>query len=163
VKLSNALNVLGEVLVVSLKSLTLRIGLFIVVLFLVPWFLSLGTYFSGYAKFENDEHEILLNAKSGLYKTIHSYEGEVYRVHRGIYASLGDSLYFFSLTGDYVSGLDPEFAKKVIASDLDNYFRGMTHVTVQQKGDVMIGRLQKDTNHRKFDRVIVQGRLKVWD
>ncbi|KAA8599357.1 hypothetical protein F0259_10605 [Vibrio cyclitrophicus] len=148
---------------VSLKSLSLRIGLFMVVLFLVPWYLSLGTYFSGYAHFEDDEHDIILNAKSGIYKTIHSYEGKVYRVHRGIYAALGDSLYFFSLTGDYVTGLDHEFAQKVVALDLENYFRGMTHIKVQQQGEHMIGLMQRDDVEEKFDRVIVQGRFKVWD
>lgn len=162
-KLSNALNVLGEVLVVSLKSLTLRVGLFIAVLFLVPWFLSLGTYFSGYAHFEDDEHDIILNAKSGFYKTIHSYEGQVYRVHRGIYASLGDSLYFFSLDGDYEEGLDPEFAAKVVASDLENYFRGLTHVYVAEKNGNMVGLLQKDDIKKTFDQVVIQGRIKVWD
>ncbi|CAK1739968.1 hypothetical protein [Vibrio crassostreae] len=148
---------------VSLKSLSLRVGLFIVVLFLVPWFLSLGTYFSGYAHFEDDDHDIILNAKSGFYKTIHSYEGQVYRVHRGIYASLGDSLYFFSLDGDYEADLDPEFAAKVVASDLENYFRGLTHVGIVEKEGRTIGLLQKDNIKKKFDQVVIQGRLKVWD
>ena len=148
---------------VSLKSLGLRIGIFIVVLFLVPWFLSLGTYFSGYAHFEDDEHDIILNAKSGIYKTIHSYEGQVYRVHRGIYASLGDSLYFFSLDGDYEMNLDPEFAAKVVASDLENYFRGLTHVRIAEQNGKVIGLLQKDDIKKKFDQVVIQGRLKVWD
>lgn len=148
---------------VSLKSLSLRIGLFIVVLFLVPWFLSLGTYFSGYAHFEDDEHDIILNAKSGFYKTIHSYEGQVYRVHRGIYASLGDSLYFFSLDGDYEVNLEPSFAAKVVASDLENYFRGLTHVRVAEKYGKAIGLLQKDNIEQKFDQVVIQGRYKVWD
>ncbi|MBY7732126.1 hypothetical protein JHW46_17435 [Vibrio splendidus] len=148
---------------VSLKSLSLRIGLFIVVLFLVPWFLSLGTYFSGYAHFEDDEHDIILNAKSGFYKTIHSYEGQVYRVHRGIYASLGDSLYFFSLDGDYEVNLEPSFAAKVVASDLENYFRGLTHVRVAEKDGKAIGLLQKDNIEKKFDQVVIQGRYKVWD
>ncbi|CAK1871534.1 hypothetical protein FB440_12814 [Vibrio crassostreae] len=148
---------------VSLKSLSLRIGRFMVVLFLVPWFLSLGTYFSGYAHFEGDDHDIILNAKSGFYKTIHSYEGQVYRVHRGIYASLGDSLYFFSLDGDYEADLDPEFAAKVVASDLENYFRGLTHVGIVEKEGRTIGLLQKDNIKKKFDQVVIQGRLKVWD
>ncbi|ROR24227.1 hypothetical protein EDB67_105237 [Vibrio crassostreae] len=148
---------------VSLKSLSLRVGLFIVVLFLVPWFLSLGTYFSGYAHFEDDDHDIILNAKSGFYKTIHSFEGQVYRVHRGIYASLGDSLYFFSLDGDYEADLDPEFAAKVVASDLENYFRGLTHVGIVEKEGRTIGLLQKDNIKKKFDQVVIQGRLKVWD
>ncbi|WP_216605557.1 hypothetical protein [Vibrio crassostreae] len=134
-----------------------------VVLFLVPWFLSLGTYFSGYAHFEGDDHDIILNAKSGFYKTIHSYEGQVYRVHRGIYASLGDSLYFFSLDGDYEADLDPEFATKVVASDLENYFRGLTHVGIVEKEGRTIGLLQKDNIKKKFDQVVIQGRLKVWD
>ncbi|MFA0016054.1 hypothetical protein AB4391_22295 [Vibrio lentus] len=148
---------------VSLKSLSLRIGLFIAVLFLIPWFLSLGTYFSGYAHFENDEHDIILNAKSGLYKTIHSYEGQVYRVHRGIYASLGDSLYFFSLDGDYEMNLDPDFAAKVVTNDLENYFRGLTHVRIAEKEGKVVGLLQKDDIKKKFDQVVIQGRLKVWD
>ncbi|NOH35474.1 hypothetical protein [Vibrio chagasii] len=148
---------------VNLKSLSLRIGLFIVVLFLVPWFLSLGTYFSGYAHFEDDEHDIILNAKSGFYKTIHSYEGQVYRVHRGIYASLGDSLYFFALNGDYEVNLDPEFAAKVVANDLENYFRGLTHVRIVEKDGATIGLLQKDDIKKKFDQVVIQGRLKVWN
>nr|WP_216835450.1 hypothetical protein [Vibrio aestuarianus] len=129
----------------------------------MPWFFSLGTYFSGYAHFENDEHDIILSAKSGLYKTIHSYEGQVYRVHRGIYASLGDSLYFFSLGGDYEENLDPEFVAKVVARDLENYFRGLTHIRVKQQGEHMIGLMQRDDVEEKFDLVIVQGRFKVWD
>ena len=148
---------------VSLKSLSSRVVVFILVLFLIPWFLSLGTYFSGYVHFEDDEHEIILNAKSGLYKTIHSYEGQVYRVHRGIYASLGDSLYFFSLDGNYEMNLEPSFAAKVVASDLENYFRGLTHVRVIEKNGSMVGLLQKDKIEKKFDQVVVQGRLKAWN
>ncbi|MFW1158679.1 hypothetical protein [Vibrio parahaemolyticus] len=148
---------------VKIKRLSLRLLFVISIAFFLPWFFSLGTYFSGYAHFQDEEHEILLTAKSGFYKTIHIFKGQVYRVHSGVYASLGQSMYFFSLDGNYIEGLDPEFAERVVALDLEKYFRGLTHVKLAKKGDgKWIGKMQRDESEYLFDEVLLNGRLVGW-
>ncbi|AYO15023.1 hypothetical protein D0812_11595 [Vibrio owensii] len=147
----------------NIKRVSLRLLVVAAVAFLLPWFFSLGTYFSGYVHFQDEDHEILLTAKSGVYKTIHSFEGQVYRVHTGIYASLGSSMYFFSLEGNYIEGLDPQFADKVIALDLSRYFRGLTHVKLAELSNgKWIGKMQKDDSELLFDEVVFNGRLVGW-
>lgn len=148
---------------VNAKKFSFRVLVIGVIAFLLPWFFSLGTYFSGYAHFQDEEHEILLTAKSGIYKTIHSFEGQVYRVHTGLYASLGSSMYFFSLDGNYIEGLDPKFAEKVVSLDLSRYFRGLTHVKLAEREDgKWIGKMQKADNEQLFDEVVLSGRLIGW-
>ncbi len=147
----------------NVKRMSLRLLAVVCIAFFLPWFFSLGTYFSGYAHFQDEDHEILLTAKSGIYKTIHSFEGQVYRVHTGLYASLGSSMYFFSLDGNYIEGLDPKFAEKVIALDLSRYFRGLTHVKVAEREDgKWAGKMQRAESEHLFDEVVLNGRLVGW-
>lgn len=147
----------------NVKRLSFRLLVVIGIAFFLPWFFSLGTYFSGYAHFQDEDHAILINAKSGFYKVIHAYEGQAYRTHIGIYASLGSSMYFFSLDGNYIEGLDPEFAEKVISLDLSRYFRGLTHVKLAERGDgKWIGKMQKAESEHLFDEVVLNGRLVGW-
>ncbi len=140
-------------------------SLFIVIgtVLCLPWFCSIGTYFSGYAHIQGENHEILLTAKSGFYKTIHIFDGQVYRVHSGIYASLGRSMYFVSLDGNYVDGLNPKFAEKVLAKDLEKYFRGPTHIRFSKQHDgKWIGKMKKGGNEYLFDEVVFNGRIMGW-
>lgn len=147
----------------KVKRLSLRLLVVVGIAFFLPWFFSLGTYFSGYAHFQEEDHEILLTAKSGIYKTIHTFEGQVYRVHTGVYASLGKSMYFFSLDGKYVEGLEPTFAEKVVALDLEKYFRGLTRVKLADQSDgKWVGKMQNDDKETLFDEVIFIGRIMVW-
>ncbi|MGL4828349.1 MAG: hypothetical protein ACRCXG_03510 [Vibrio sp.] len=148
---------------IKIKRMSLRLLAAAAIAFFLPWYFSLGTYFSGYAHFQNEDHEILLNAKSGIYKSIHIFKGQVYRVHSGVYASLGQSMYFFSLDGNYVEGLDPKFAESVIALDLEKYFRGATYVEIANRGDgKWVGKMQRADSESLFDEVVFNGRLVGW-
>ncbi|WP_244915517.1 hypothetical protein [Vibrio hyugaensis] len=148
---------------VNVKRIILRVLVIAVFALSVPWFFSLGTYFSGFAHFTDEDHEILLNAKSGYYKSIHSFEGTVYLVRYGLYISFGHSMYFISLTDSYMEGQDPKFAERVIKRDLHRYFGGWTHLALrEQYNGQLYGIIDEVGGEEVLDGVVLNGRLVGW-
>lgn len=133
----------------------------ILVVLLLPWYLSLGSAFSGYLKFNGEDHEIIIDAKSGVYRTTHIFEGIAYRTHHGIYTKIGDALIFLPLYGTYVDSFPLEFSKKILNADLDKYFRGFNYFRIKGEGKLATITMLKNGKIYPFDEFYLVGRLSL--
>ena len=129
---------------------------------LFPWYLSLGSAFSGYVKFNDEAHEVIINAKSGIYQTTHSFEGTVYRTHHGIYTNLGDTLILLPLYGTYVDSLNPELSKQILTKELARYFRGFSYFKIKNDAERPSTVMLKDEKLYPFDEFYLTGRLSLF-
>ncbi|MEF1200019.1 hypothetical protein QTO12_05645 [Vibrio owensii] len=146
----------------KVRRLSLKLGLSTFAVLSIPWYLSLGTYFSSYTHFQDSGLEVLVTAKSGMYKAINIYEGKVYKVDSGIYATIGASMYFLTLGGSYLDGLEPDFAEKVVDIDMELYSPGMTPVKLLEKEGRWVGKMQKADQEIYLDEIIFSGRKDWW-
>ncbi len=134
----------------------------ILIILLLPWYLSLGSAFSGYVKFSDEAHEIIIDAKSGLYQTTHSFDDIVYRTHHGIYTKFGNTLIFLPLYGKYVDSLPPELSKKVLATELSRHFRGFSYFKIKNIDNMPSTVMLKNKRLYPFDEFYLTGRLSLF-
>jgi len=134
----------------------------ILIVLLLPWYLSLGSAFSGYVKFSDEAHEVIIDAKSGLYQTTHSFDGIVYRIHHGIYTKIDNTLILLPLYGTYVDSFTPELSEKILATELPRYFRGFSYFEIKNNDNIPTTVMLKDEKLYPFDEFYLTGRLSLF-
>ncbi|MUJ39568.1 hypothetical protein [Aliivibrio fischeri] len=136
----------------------------VLIVLLFPWYLSLGSAFSGYVKFNNEAHEIIIDAKSGFYRTTHSFEGIVYRTHNGIYTKISDTLIFLPLYGTYVDSFTPELSRKILDTELSRYFRGFSYFKIKNDTETkaIVTMMLKNKKLYPFEEFYLTGRLSLF-
>ncbi|EDP60133.1 hypothetical protein [Vibrio sp. AND4] len=134
----------------------------LIVIFLFLFQRSLGSYFSAYAHFAENGHEVIVNAKSGVFKAVSLLEGKPYKTNSGLYIIFGKFIYFISFDISYDDKLDPDFFDRAIDNDFSMYTPGLLRLEVYKENDEVFGNFARVNREAVVTKLVFTGRIKQW-